>query len=497
MDYEVRIAILDGDETSLADAVPGDVDETLNRPAQFEFVLDPAAALVEPIGYEAHVYRDDTCIFAGPIRTARWDLNSRVVRYSCENGLSYFADRNIDAGADRTNYLVNPEFEDDLDGWTAVNTTATADTDWHVLGVKSARLEQASAHQNAYLHQTVEDFTATGVGSLLTAVGWFHIDPDEWLGEALDRLGLVVSRVAGGVIQASGVFDIDGDIPRGSDQRAEATVWLPPNAVEDIDVRLYSPGGVINWDACSLTLMESLSSVEDVDDFLMDQATIVANIVAFLQDTAYGKDNVAITADCPTTGVERERHYQFADHTPGLEAIVEFTELANGMDISCGPDRVFRTHYRRRGTDRTGTVTLTDGSNCVLQSWAFEGHQAASGVVVLGEGDGPDREEGGASDSSLFGGRTVERVLTPRATVSIDTLDEMATEQLAVLSDPTVVEVEVTEPDLVGLLEPGDTVAADAAVGGLVVDGNWRIMRTVEHPDRSTKTVFLNRWAGE
>lgn len=497
MAYSIAVCTLGASETVLTNAIPASpVENEINQPQQFKFqmdVLDAQTALVLPLEREIHVYRDATRIFAGPVMNAEFDAATGLVAFDCDGLLAYMGHRNIDSGADRENHLLNPEFEasPDLDEWTDVNTTATVTTSERILGTKSAQLVQAASLEDAYLYQDVA-VTGTGVGSLFTVVAWFKIDPDDWIGEAIGGRGLTLSRIDGGVIQQSGDFFITGDTPRGSWQRAKATVWVPPNATETLQVRLYSPGGSIWWDATSLTLMESLSSVEAVDDFLMEQTTIAENVVLFLD----AKDPLDITTDCPASGIQRERHYQFADHTNGLQALLEFTELENGFDISLDPDRVFRTHYPFKGTDRTGTVTLApptalaDG-NCLLTRWRFDGDQAATGVVVLGAGDGPDREEGGAVDAAAFGGRVIELVVTPRATTAIDTLDEMATRELLDRSNPSMLELLVVDSALVALLADGDIVAVDVDYGAVQASGDWRIVRTAENLAEGTLAVTL------
>ncbi|HVM07190.1 MAG TPA: hypothetical protein VM345_01905 [Acidimicrobiales bacterium] len=500
-DYMIKVANLGASEVTLTNAWPtGPVETELNRPQRFVFamdVLDPQAALCVPLAREINVYRNTTRIFAGPIVNAHVEADTATVTFECDGLLAYFAHRNIDSGADRTNFLSNPEFEDNVTGWTAVNTTATAVTSQRILGLKSAQLVQSTALQDAYLKQDVA-IVGTGVGSLYTIVAWFKIDPTAWIGEAIGGRGLTLSRIVGGDIQQSGDFYIDGDTPRGSWQRAETTVWVPPNASETLQVRLYSPGGTIWWDAASLTLMESLASAEAGDDFLMDQTKIAKRIAEFVQDPTFGKDNVGILTDCPLSGVERERHYQFADHTNALQALVEFTEMENGFDIEVDPaDRTFRTHYPFKGADRTGTVTLTppaaadDSDQCLLQRWRYAGDQAASGVVVLGEGDGPDREEGGAADPTAFDGRTIELVTTPRATAAIDTLDEIASRELVDRLRPEIVEIAVLDPTFVALLKTGDVVTVTVDWGIVQCSGAWRITRTAEDLAAGTLQVTL------
>lgn len=505
MTYTLKLATLGTSEVTLTAAIPAaPVVTELNQPGSFSFAVDPVdpqAALIDPLEREVHVYRDGTRIFAGPIVSAAWPAESEMMRFDCEGLLAYMGMRNIDAGADRTNHLVNPQFESspDLTGWTNVGGSASVTTSQRILGTKSAQLTAASALQDWYLYQDVA-VTGTGVGSLYTLVGWFKINPTGYVGEPIGSRGLTLSRRIGSDIQQSGVEggEIDGDTPRGSWQRAEVTVWVPPNSVETLQARLYKVGGTIWWDALSLTLMESLSSAESDTDFLMEQTTIAERIVALLQDPTYNKSDLDITYDTPSSGIERERHYQFAEHTNGLQALLEFTELDDGFDIEITPARVFKTHYPRRGTDRSATVTLKTprhdddtNVNCLLRRYSFDGHQAASGVAVLGQGDGPDREEGGAEDGAAFGGLTVELVVQPRATVAIDTLDEMATEELRKRINPRILELYVYDATLVATLEVGDTVDVDVAHGAIIATGDWRIVKLAESLAEECVTATL------
>lgn len=502
MTYSLKVGVLGTSEVTLTGARPMSPRWARNDPGSMAFEIDPTdpqAPLCVPIEKEVSLFRDATRIWAGQIRDRTFNAsNQGVVRFDCIGLLGYFAQRNIDTGADRENYLLNPQFEDspDLDNWTAVNTTASVTTDQHILGSKSAELVQASASQDAYLEQTIT-VTGTGIGSLYTLFGRFRIDPATWIGEAVGSRGMTLSRdPTGAAIVESSVFEIDGDTPRGSWQPAEAEIWVPPDAAETLRVRLYSPGGTIWWDALNLVLMESLSSVESAGDYNRDQAKIAEDIVLFLQDPAFGKDDVGITTDCPDSGVDRERHYQFADHVNGLAALTEFAEMENGGEISVTPDRVFHFDYPYMGTDRTGSVTLTNNSNCVVVEERFQGTSAASDVVVPGEGDGPAREEGGASDPVLFDGRIVQRMWPPRASTAPDTLDETAALKLREFSNPQILALRVTDASLVALLDEGDRVNVTLSYGVIQANGVYRIDARTLDLDTDTLIVECSPWTG-
>lgn len=473
--YEVKLSTLGSSVVTLTNAQPRSASWERSGPGSFEYVmhtLDTQAPLNIVIEREAQLWRDNRHLFSGPLMVA--DADADAVTFRCVGLAGYFGQRHIDRGADRLNFLTNPEFEasPDLTGWTAVGTTAIAATDRKITGTRSARLTQANADVVSYLRQTVVK-TAGSLGELVTAVAWFYISPTGWVGPAYEGRGLRLSRTVGGnTVGEIGVADINNDTPRGAWQRAEVTVHMPPNATETLELRLYSPGGVIYWDAASLTLMESLSRPG------VDQATIAADVVEFLQGRYTGfaglKSDLLISTNAPASGVVRDRTFQFADHVNGETALGELAGLDNGIDYEVTPGRVFKTHYPSIGTDRTATLTL-DESNSIVRRYVIDGHAAASAVVVLGEGDGPDREEGGAGDAALFGGRNVEKVISPNGTAAIDALDELAAQELANLRNPKIVELTITDRALIGVVGIGDKVTLALTYGFMALSGAWTI----------------------
>lgn len=465
----------------LTHAVPTHSTSELNGWDSGSFTMhtrDPQATLVKTLASEVQFYRGANLTFWG--RPTRVGADADRVRFDCRGiGWELF-DRRFIGRADRTNLLGNPEFEDAvLTPWAATNTTASIDTTRRKLGTQSVKLVQSTALQDAYLSQTLDNYTATGVGSLLTVVAWFHIQNAGWVGEAVNKRGLTISRkhATTGAILYSGVFEIDGETPRGSWQRAEVTVWMPPNAVEDIEVRLYSPGGTIWWDATSLTLMESLSN------YATDQTEIARQIAVHLQDPAYSKSDINIATSTPASGVLRDRHYQHADHHRGADAIGEFAGLSDGFDyavVVTPTTRTFTTFSPRRGT-RHSALTITD-QNVAGFNWSVDGEAACSSITVLGEGDGPDREEGAAVDSALFGGLVVEDIINAPAGSEIDALDPLAAEALRVRKASQVLTVTVSAASGWFAVHPGDTLPSNFAWGFVSFTNDWRVTsRSLDH----------------
>jgi len=426
--------------------------------------------------------------------------------------------------ATRANLIADGSFEDLAStDWTAVDTAFTRTTSKRQIGVRSAQLVQSAFDPatgygpDAYLLQRIDNYQATGVGTLLTLAAWFYIDDGSWLGPAFFRRGLEIRRFASDGVSdpddsasVAGIFEIDGNTRRGLWQRAETAVSMPiPDSINDLEIRLYSPGGTIYWDAVTLTIMESLSSAEGPNDFEMEQTKIFRRIVEHAQDPAAGKDDLNITTNTPPSGVERTRVYQYADHEAIWQAMLEFPNLSNGFDFTLDyPDphtRVLTTHYPRVGSYKP-EFALEAGKNIVAFRLSLDGEQVANNVTILSvDSEGPDREEGGATDTSEYD-IDLELVQAAPSGAPIDSLVERAEELLATHRRPEVLEVTVVE-DLDGApigeaerfrrivegLRPGDTTDVRLPVGWVQLDGVYEVVRW-EYQGESGAIVFtMNR----
>lgn len=456
--------------------------DVLNQAGSLRFGLhnlDPALPSVTPIEDEVQVWRNGTFLAGGgwlvPVtQEATYEGTTDVTEFECR-GLLWFFDRRYFGDADRRDYLSGiGTFETvaDFMAWTAVGTTATRDTTKRVNGVAAAKLVQASAGTDTYLNKSVS-ITAGGVGALMTVAAWFFVQSTGWVGEASGGRGLFLQRSAGGVVQDFDFAELnngeDDGVPLGVWQRREVTVQIPPNTTEDIEVRLYSPGGTIWWDEVTLTAMDSVSYYDS------DQAAIADGIVVHAQDPAYGKNDLLIGRSTPPTGVTRDRHYQHAEHANIGRALAEFTTLDNGFDHSIeltSTMRTYTTHYPRKGTSRPAL----SWDEIVRVRWTpVEGEQAASSIVVLGDGDGPDREEGAAIDTTAFGGVTLEEVISAPTGTPIDGLDSKAAEELRIRTSAKRLQATLGPGLRVGSMATGDTFAGPATThGGVDLAGTWR-----------------------
>lgn len=472
--------------------------------ASFQYsTLTPNGQVIKALEREVQIWRHGRLLWWGiPVRP---DANAKRVQWRARE-LPWAFDHRYFGRADRSNYLDNPQFENGLTSWVTHNTTPTITASNKVLGGYAVQLEQITAQQDAYIEQALL-VTGTGVGTLWTLVGWYFIDPVTWEGEAIGSRGLTLTRRdLGGVIQESGVYEVSGSTVRGLWQRAEVTVWTPPDVTEYLLIRCYSPAIHIVWDALSLTIMESLSSVSSGYpnyDWTSDEAEMIERIVQHAQDPAYNKSDLNIGTNCPVVGRRIEKHYQFAEHGGIGDALREYPK-EGGPDfwIETTPTtRTFRT-AAKRGTFRpdAGRYLVYSASRGRAMgnmaedfSWAFDGEQAVSSSTILGSGDGPDREEGGFVDPGLFGGFTMEKVDQSPPGSSIDSLDRLASEMVVTLSNPELLTVSFKQPELIGVLMPGDTFPVVIDYGFVQVEAIYRVVRLKLTCATEVFTATLNR----
>lgn len=468
-----------------------------------EMATVDAATTLNPLEHEIQVWREGRCIFWGPV--VRVTANEKTTQFQAR-GLLWYFDRRYFGEADRTNLLANADFElGSLSSWTSSGpTSATAVSTHQISGTYSAKLVESPAGEDSYIYQNVV-VTGEGVGTVLTLAAWFYLQDGGFLGGAFEDRGLFVEMEVGGSLYGKAEFSkIDAETPRNSWQRHEVIIHVPPNVTVTVNARLYAPGGTIFWDAVQLVKMESLSL------YALDQASILQLWVNYAQDQyvySHDKSNLLIAATpetCPETGVLRDEHQQFADHANIGSSLRAFTALDDGVDISVeqnGSLRYFHTWFPSKGTDRgatpdsgVSTVTISNAMVTAPFAYRFDGEQASNMVTVLGDGDGPDREEGAATNPSLFGSTTFEAVVAAQPGTPINRLDAKAAEELRALSNPASLTVTVHEPsaNLFGTVVEGDIVKVDLDHGFIQVDGDYRVIAWRFTPGAETFSLELN-----
>lgn len=513
----------------LDNATVGDLTDRLEPPETFSFTLpadDPKVALLTDERFrEVQMWRGDQLLAWGPAVRVSADAANVAVEVS---GVAWYLTRRHIGKATRTNHLVNGDFEAGLGGWrigalspfeplanrNPAYWSATLVTSPTLTGRHSLRLAPTEGGLPLYGVQASQfliwsvDPATTPEGDTWALVARCYIPAEGWIGPPPDRCGIRIDRFStyetittvpegGGPVEylpkpiESVQADIDENTPRGTWLVLRAELRTPfTGQAEFVQVTLGCPLGPIIWDRAALSRDEATRF------HAADQADIVAELVAHLQDPAYGKSDLNLATDTAPTGVLRDRTYLHHEHLNGFDAIAEFCSLADGFDLSVAytaTTRTLRTHHPSRGVHRP-QFALELGRNVADFAWTFDGENAADSVIVLGTGDGSDREETAALDTTVYAdGLTLETVFSAPPGTPIDSLAAVADETVAQTLEPellsvTMLPVQPGQPDPVGVLRPGDTVPVNLGVTA----GTYRIVEVTVAPD-DTVGLTLNR----
>lgn len=290
---------------------------------------------------------------------------------------------------------------------------------------------------------------------------------------------------------------IDEEHPFDRWVRHETEIFVPPGKTEILHARLNAVQGLTIWDLATLTFDDAFEA------FDTDQATIVADLVDHAQDAAFDKSDVNLEVEGPPkTGVKKTLVALHSEHANVWDLIEDFTTSEDGIDLSeelTPTSRKLRIHYPAQGLYKP-KLALRLNRNVEGFAWAFDGEAASSSVIVLGTGDGSDREEASAIDPTAFaGGLTLEEVFSVPPDTPIELLENIAVERLAVVSAPEVLTVttfphsdDLAERNLFGRLLVGDTTDVVIRRGGLSIEGIYRVVRLTLRPDDRLELV-LNR----
>lgn len=501
--------VVEQDGTSfgtVANAIISPVSSELNAAGAVTITLattDPDAVLLQP-GREVQVYKDGITdpLFWGPIVRPQAGLDESS--WQCVGLLWHFAHRYL-GRADRVNQLANGDFEAGEVGWGFSGVTHAVNTNMTYVaeGTKSERLE-AGAADHALFAFAGWTHPAGGYpgGDFLTASAWVYVPSASYVGGAANDYGLVIiHRRAGAVIGGSGDGGTIGD-DFTFDEWVQLEVGIGGVVEGDtIEVRLFPPHGVAYYDLVTLTFMESLSF--GYPGPAVDVTDIIEGLVLYAQDLlpgfSHGKSDLNIGFAGADTGITRQVAYQFEEHRNILDAIMEYVRAGYcDIDIALTPTtRTFTVYPPRKGSLYGTTLALGTAEvpgNVEDFTYSHDLENAASTVVLLGPGDGPDRPEGAATDTSFVGGAfTAEIVESAPDDATIGQLDARAAERLAVAAHPEILEV-TTLPGsgVIGALKVGDTAPVDISRGWVVVDGTYRATRIEADLSMDQATITLN-----
>lgn len=493
--YQAFVVAMDGTQYGeLVDATIGPISFELNGPGAVEVSLPTtaAAAAYPQFGREIQIWRDGLIIWWGPI--VRPQIELWQATWGCA-GLLWYLKHRFMGRADRVNLLTNGDFESGETGWTFNSVTHSADTAHHQQGTHAEKLIGAVTEGENWAKQIYTHTTASfPIGDFLTLNAWLYVQSSGYVAPAVGLRGLFCAHYnAANVLLDIQFTVLDDDTPQ--DQWVNFEVGMINVAAGDwLDIRLYAPNGTCWWDLATLTAMESLTFGYYTP---VDLADIIADIVLYAQDRyvfTHGKSDLNIDTAGAATGILMSQVWQFVEHRNIADVIDEYVK-SGYLDIDIAitaTTRTFTTYAPRKGSYKSGD-TLTLDTNIASFRWSFDGEAAADNVVVLGPGSGPARPEGGAIDTSLWGGLTVEAVDTAATDVAVGQLDDKAGELLRVGLHPEIVEA-TTYPHsaLIGDLVVGDSVPVVIVHGCINITADYRIVKMTLDPATDQATYTLN-----
>jgi len=467
----------------------------LNAPAtaDLEVLTTNTAALGEfrDETREIQIWQDTRLWFWGPV--VRLEIDDDLAHIQLADPRWYLEHRFF-GKADRTNLIVNGDFEDGLTGWTASGLTAVIDPGRYAQGTRSVRLTGTAEGHDTYETQTythTHQFSPEGDEITIAAQVW--VPSADYQGNATASLGLFAERRSSGGTLLDVAGDAADDHPALINAALAKDRWVHLETTltgvkegDTIKVYLYPPFGTANWDLVTVTLHESLSFLEQ------DMATIIRGVVLYAQGRYggfdHGKSDLNIDVDAAPTGVPLSRTWQFDEHQNIAESLVEFTGRRGGVDYTMtltDSTRTLVVSHPQAGTVRDD-VTLEHGVNVAKFRWSYDRTQRADTCVVLGPGDGPDREEGGATATPS--GPTLEDVTVAPDGTTIAELDRAAAERLAITLHPEILELTcATDPGL----NLGDW--APVTISALAMTAvTYRVMTISPQPANDSLILTLN-----
>lgn len=411
----------------IGNAVPTQVDYELDGIGQclIDFpLLDQKAATLLPMSdipgvREIQLWRDQALIWWGWPTGVTWD--SVQVHLTCSGLLWPLSTREL--GPPAIHLMANPQFEQGLEGWSAVDCFAAATTTNVALGKQAAALLQLAAGSDSFLRTTVVvDLTASPAGFAFNLAAWFYIDTSyTYSGPALDNRGLFWEDDLGNFgfaqIDASGPFDIWTRIEVTSDGGGPAFI-AQPGRVTTYDFRLYCPGGSIVWDDVQLAVIENVSSPPPSPPATeWDVTDICLALVASAQSAVWSKSDLAFQFYGAPTGVLLNRVYLIDTNQVLLDCLNEFPSIG-ACDFEMvwddtGHFRGFQVFGPAKGSIKWNAVLDISVNETTEGAGAVDGTQVGTTQRVLGQGSsGAAQDTGYAQFASYLGGRTFEGGIT-------------------------------------------------------------------------------------
>lgn len=419
------------------------------------------------LGREVQWWRDGVIRWAGVPVSADVDLNGTVSFNAFD--LGWYLTRRFFGAAERRDLLDGKGSMDrpGIPGWLRNGSVvATRDTGDKVRGAGSAALTGTGSIVTSFTHPP------TGLGVPLAV----HLTVQAKIPSGTPEDTLVASievrASSSGPILHKGEIRTDEAFRLGAWEQHTTYTLLPPGPAHVVTVRLHSPGtyGTTRFDDVR-SLKNDTTGIPVPGADLATHA--VAAMVHFQEGRGQGTFGLrpVVLTNSGTVEVMGVRHQE---HTQALDYLATLTNREDGIDWRINPaNRRFEV-ARRHGEDHVHLQFHE--RNIAAGGWSHDEQERASATVVLGNDSGPDRAEGGYTNTSKVGGLVLQTLVTPPNETPLSALDPMAKEAWARLSDPQVTPTGIRVPgEFLGELEPGDRVPTTLRSGVLMAEPLMRV----------------------
>jgi len=438
-------------------------DDAMDQLVTPDTVVD-GAGVMRLIGREVQFWRDGVLRWAGPPITGNPVMDG-TVSFACKD-LGWHIYRKFFGAAERRDQLhgIGSMDVSGLPGWTLAGSASKArDTVDKARGAGSMVLSGNGAVTASFslparpiappVHLTamakIPAGTSTGTGIMTIAVYTST-------GELVD--------------QASAVVDESTEF--GGWQRFSTYAGSRNGVDLTVTVTLWSPGdhGATKFDDVRALENNTTGSPVGGDD-------LVRHIESGLRHVQSGEGQgpgfgfgfriIDFTGKVEVLGERHLNHAQFSDF------LSRYTSREDGLDWKIDPLTREMVVGPRIGVDHQH-VTLHDRS-VQAGGWTHDESKIAAKVVVPGDsdGNGVDRPEGGYLDASNTAGLVYDEFFQPPDGTPLSALDPMAKQRHATVSQPQVsLDSMAVSDDLLGIVNPGDTVPSTLRIGKFRLPGN-------------------------
>jgi len=449
---------------------------------------DPISSTVKAWERTIQIWRDGLLYWWGTPVTKQTGMD--LTKVGCIGHLAHLDHKVL--GPPQNNSLTNPEFDNDLVGWTAVGLVASVETTIRARRAKAARLSHSTTNGDFYLSQSFTQTNTSPAGGLLEFKVRGRVWVDQYNGPAFGERGLYAQVTVVG----TGLYDVQY-IPLNTSVELkkwtpmEVTINAPTGSTYTVEVRAYGCNGVSIWDTFFAGSETFVGSVDFVDMNI---------IIQRLFNYAVAKDGNKtgmLYAGGNTNKIDA-RLYAENSHTNIFSILQGYAEegiIDYGVTWdAAGTQLSFQIWAPKRGNNFPN-VALELGKNIVDFTDNEDSTQSANRPTFYGSSDTTQNEFAMVWDLTTFGGHALESVNTVPQWIDLLGMENYNIAQLNKTKNPIRVpdiSIYSDEVDMPSLLEVGDSLPLLMQLGSVQWNTDVRIVSHELDPNTEILKLGLN-----